>query len=655
MPKPLTLLSSTLCLLLATAVSLAANLERQRSVFLQAEQAIKQGRQAEAENLLPALTDYPLYPHLLFQKLDRELENTSAIQDFLARYGQTRQAVLLRQHWLERMAEQGRWADFAQHYRESDSLNLQCNHYLAFAKLGRQEEAFAGAQKLWPTGNSLPESCDRLFSLWQSSGAFSTEHLWKRLSLAMQKGNRPLATYLQRLLPAPLQPQADVWQKVHDNPKLALSCSGLDPGSPMAGLIFADAMDRLAADEPLLAQTAWALHKDRYAIDPQEAARLDRRTALALAAQRYGQAGAYLLELPRTSTDAQIRGWRVRAALARQDWPMVLAAFEMLEPEEKNQAQWRYWRARALEALGDQQGARENYQWAAKERDFYGFTAADRIGYPYPLTSQSSPVGEADLNRLAERPPFAAISELRMLNRDGEVRSEWLYAIKFLPQSELVIAAKLAQQWGLDNLAITTAAKAGYWDDLSLRFPLGYYQPVLQNAQSQQIDPAMVYGLIRRESAFDPNAGSSAGARGLMQLMPATGEMMARRFKESLPGPNELLEPERNLRYGTAYFRGLLEKFRHHFALAAAAYNAGPNRIERWLPVERPMPTDLWMETIPFSETRQYVAAVMSYAVIYQSRLNQPLRRIGAYLTEVQPGSKTEVKPEQVVSIPACE
>jgi soluble lytic murein transglycosylase len=195
-----------------------------------------------------------------------------------------------------------------------------------------------------------------------------------------------------------------------------------------------------------------------------------------------------------------------------------------------------------------------------------------------------------------------------------------------------VVAAKLAQRLGLDNLAIQTAAKAGYWDDLSLRFPLGFNGPVLQAAQSQQVDPALVYALVRRESAFDPNVGSPAGALGLMQLMPATGALMARQRGEALPSANALLEPGRNLRFGTAYLRGLLERFGNHFALAAAAYNAGPNRVERWLPKGLPMPADLWVETIPYSETRQYVAAVLANVVVYQVRLGQPLRRIGDWL-----------------------
>jgi soluble lytic murein transglycosylase len=642
-------------LLIAAPAAPGLPLESQRAAFLKAEQAIQEGRAAEAEARLAELADYPLLPHLLYQRLARDLANTAAIDDFLSRHAQTRQAGMLRRRWLERLAEQGDWAEYARHYQETDSPALQCGQYLALAHLGRPGEAFAGAAKLWLSGADLPARCERLFALWQASPGFTPEQVFRRYALALREDNLDLAGRLRGLLPPALRPQADFWRRVHDTPRLALDCSAWNPQEPLSGRIFAHAIDRLAEADAALAQTAWVLHKDRFALDPDETARIDRRTALALAAQRQAQAGAYLLEMPAASADAGVRAWRVRAALARQDWPAALAAVARLNPEERGQAQWRYWRARGLEALGGREGALESYRLAAQARDFYGFQAADRLGADYPLASRPSPVDEAELDRLAGRPAFAAVAEWRALNRDGEARSEWAQAVKPLAGRELLAAARLAQRWGLDNLAINTAAKAGEWDDLALRYPLGYAEQVAQAAQSQQLDPAWIYAVVRRESAFDPSAGSPVGARGLMQLMPATGEWVARRLGEPPPSAGGLLEPARNLRYGAAYLKGLLERFGRQLALAAAAYNAGPGRVERWLPKDGAVPGDLWVETIPFSETRQYVAAVLAHAVVYQARQGQPLRRIGELLPAVGPGAKAEAKAGWPVAVPFCD
>lgn len=624
-------------------------------MFLRVEQAIKQGHLTEATGLISELGDYPLYSHLLYQKIVKDLGDSQAVEDFLSRYGQTRQALLLRQRWLEYLARRGDWAKYVENYRETENPSLQCHYYWALANLGRGNEAWAGAEKLWPTGATLPEQCDRLFALWQSSPGFNNGQIWKRFALAFQTGNMPLAEALQRLLPADLLAQANVWRQVHAEPRLALSCSALNPQDPSSGQIFAYGIDRLAANEPLLAQTAWLLHKNRFIIEAEEIARMDRRTALALAAQRLAQAGAYLWEIPDANADAQIRGWRVRSALSRQDWPGTLKAIERLQPGEKKQAQWLYWKARALENLGDRLGSKENYRLAAKERDFFGFNAADRIGFDYALSTDPTPVAEPELKRLADTPPFPAIHELLALNRIAEARSEWFHAIKSLTHDELPIAAHLALGWGQDNLAINTMAKDGHNDDLTLRFPLWELTLVLGSTQSQRADPAMIYALIRRESAFDPNAGSPAGARGLMQLMPSTGEWVALRMNETLPSANALLEPERNLRYGIAYFKELLEKFGNHPALASAAYNAGPKRVERWLPTDRNVPADLWVETIPFSETRQYVAAVLAYSVIYHIRLSQPVKRVTTLLPEVLPGTQSAALPDRSLSVQICE
>ena len=256
MPKPLSRLRLTLCLCLLSAAGFAAPAGPPRQDFLRAEQALKEGRAADAESLMAGLADYPLYPHLLYQKLAKDLDNTRAVEDFLARYSETRQARLLRQRWLERLAEQGAWADYARHYQDVGNTNLQCGYYVGLASLGRREEAFAGAEKLWPTGNSLPAYCDRLFGLWQASPGFTPEHLWQRYALALRKGNGDLAGQMRGLLPPPLRPQAEFWRKVHDTPRLALDCSVWNPQEPLAGRIFAHAIDRLADDDAATAQTA---------------------------------------------------------------------------------------------------------------------------------------------------------------------------------------------------------------------------------------------------------------------------------------------------------------------------------------------------------------------------------------------------------------
>jgi soluble lytic murein transglycosylase len=143
---------------------------------------------------------------------------------------------------------------------------------------------------------------------------------------------------------------------------------------------------------------------------------------------------------------------------------------------------------------------------------------------------------------------------------------------------------------------------------------------------------------MRQESMLDKNAESPVGARGLMQIMPETGRQIARKLNEPWRTASSLFEPDTNIKYGTFYYKQMLNRFNGNFALAAAAYNAGPNRVDKWLPSDKQMPADIWIETIPFKETRKYVTSVLSYTLIYSQRLQQNTLKIKNFLPDVQSG-----------------
>ncbi|NJD06999.1 MAG: lytic murein transglycosylase [Methylococcaceae bacterium] len=656
--RPFAVVCRTVPIVLAFGIATelqAEDFAAQRRLFVQTEKLLEQGRTAEAEPGLARLQSYPLYPHLLYQRLLLNLRDETAVRTFLNRYGHTRQAELLRSRWLEQLAADNAWGNYLAEYRPTEATAARCLYHYAQSQTGRGEEAWKGARALWLTGAPLPAACDRLIQTWRQSGDLTGELVWQRYTLAMRKDNVTLAPSLDALLPPEQQGWAGLWRQVHSQPRKVLNCSGWDWSSPIAARIFADGVERLASDEPLLAQTVWSLNKSRFPIDPEVLAHVDRRLGLNLATGKYIQATGYLSEFVDTSEDDQTRTWRLRAALFKQDWASVLLAYENLNPDERNQAEWRYWRGRALEAMGDRSGATEEYHKAATEREYYGFLAAERGGLRHALPDRPQEMAATELDRLAATPPFLAAREWRTLERIGEARSEWLHGLKSLPAHDQAVAARLARRWGWDQMAMTSAIKAGLWDDLSLRFPTGFQQAVLPNARSQQLDPALVFGVIRRESAFDPGAGSPVGARGLMQLMPATGELLAQRLKDKPPSAAALLDPQRNVRYGTAYLRDMLERFGNHPALAAAAYNAGPGKVDRWLPALQPMPGDIWVETIPYRETRNYVGAVLTNTLLYRIRLGQSAPRLGAMLGDVAPGPAPNVPPDRTVAVPACE
>jgi soluble lytic murein transglycosylase len=298
----------------------------------------------------------------------------------------------------------------------------------------------------------------------------------------------------------------------------------------------------------------------------------------------------------------------------------VIAAIEDLNEEEKAQDKWKYWLARAYLETDRADQAELLLTDLSDNRSFYGYLAADRVNSLYQLSHKPVDVTAEEIDQLKNQKEFRVAFELMVLDKKNEAKLQWWHASRHLDKKEILVAAKLAQRWQWDEIAIFTIAKAKYWDDVEVRFPLSYTDKIHENSEQNNLNPVIVYGLIRRESAFNEKATSPTGARGLMQIMPRTGRDIARRLNERWRGKNSLYNPVTNIRYGSYYYQKLLTQFDGHYALALAAYNAGPERVKKWLPEDKAIPADIWIETIPYRETRDYVASVLAYALIYQQR-----------------------------------
>lgn len=634
-----------LCLVLFSGAALGNTLDQQRSDFLQAEKLLAQGNDADFIRISAALIDYPLYPYLQYLWLKDNLQQTDQVQSFLAAYKETRYAGLLRSKWLDYLAINERWSDFIQHYIARDGVYagnlpgagadtaLECQYNLAIYKIGNQQHALNGAKRVWLTGESLPQECDSLVSILMMSSGFTPELIWQRFELALSKDNVSVAQYVRRSMGQVDQSVADVWLRIHQNPTLIEAGSFL---SPQMGRLFAHGVDRLAKSDLSLAIRLWDDKKHDFQLDNQIIQKLERSLAIGLARSRNATAYYRLKQL--SVVDAEVNEWKVRAALLEQNWQHVAEALASLTTQERQDPKWQYWQARSLNKTGNTVQAQEAYTKLAEDRSFYGFLAADNVNKPYQFSNKPVFLAENELEKLENATDFKVVKEFKLLSKDAEAERQWWYAIKKLSKERLTIAAKLAQLWHWDQVAITTLVKADYWDDLGLRFPVYYSNQVHANADLQNLDPAIVFGLIRQESIFNKNAESSVGARGLMQVMPKTGMQIARDLKETWQSDSSLFNPDVNVRYGAFYYKQLLRQFHGHIALAIAAYNAGSGRVAKWLPSFEAMPADIWIETIPFKETRKYVTSVLSYAIIYQQLIQRKGLKMKELMLDVLPG-----------------
>ena len=627
--------SLLLCgLVFFSSTAISNTLDQQRQDFLLAERLVEQGNENAFLNLSSTLADYPLYPYLQYQWLKNNLPQTDKILAFLSAYKDTRYADLLRSKWLDYLAINERWVDFLHYYQTSDNAALECQFYWANYNVGNQQLALNEAKRLWTTGDTQPKECDPLLSALALSPVLTSDLIWQRFELALKKDNRPLANYLQRLLDKPDQDVAEAWLQVNDRPALILDSLFLS-GNERQGRIFAHGVDRMAKLDLDLAINIWDSRKRTVVIDSQTVQQLEHRLALALARARDNRAYDRLNQL--VAADAEVREWKVRVALLEQNWQHVAHALTGLTIEEQQQPQWQYWQARSLIETGNLLQGQSIYNQLSEDRSYYGFMAADAVNKPYSFADKPVFLAGNVLDILAQKNDFKVIQELAILNREAEAKRQWWFTIKKLPKDQLMIAAKLAQHWQWDQVAIITLVKADYWDDLALRFPVNYLSQVQNNAYWQSLDPAIIFGLIRQESMLDKYARSAVGARGLMQIMPETGHQIARTLNEPWQAENSLFNPDINIKYGAFYYKQLLNRFGGQFALATAAYNAGPSRVDKWLPNDRSVPADVWIETIPFKETRKYVTSVMSYAIIYQQRIQRNEFKMSRLLFDVRP------------------
>ena len=608
----------------------------ERRVFQQAEAALKRGHLRTYRRLLHRIEDYPLAPYLEYERLRRWMRRVSdsEIRAFLARHGDLPIADRLRARWLKRLARQGRWGVFLENYRPVGGTTLRCLKARALFETGRTREAMVLAGQLWQVGRSQPRACDPVFQRWAEHGGRTREAVWARIRLAMNNGRTALARYLAKSLPPEDQRWVRRWIRMRRAPAEALHHHEYRQDLPLAREIVRYGVKRLARRDPQAAYDFWSGVRELHRAKDGEAAvaEVDRYIALRAAYRGLPQALGWLAAIP--EPDARVRDWRVRAALAQQDWDAALAWIEALPPDERDSERWRYWRARILEARAGrlpalEAAARREFARLSGERDYYGFLAADRLGRPYPIRSDRLVFNDEELAAIARRPGIVRARELYRLGRLADARREWNAAIADLDERGLRMAAVLASRWGWHDRAILTVARSDHFDDLDLRFPLVYREQVLAQARQLRIDPAWVYGVIRQESVYMTDARSHAGALGLMQVMPSTGRLTARLINTRLRSSRELLDVDKNIRIGAAYLQRMRDTFGGNLVAATAAYNAGPQRVRQWLP-ERPLDADLWVETLPYSETRHYVQRVMAYTVIFDHRLDgrvDPLRR----------------------------
>ena len=613
----------------------------QRKLFLNAQAAVATGKSTVFKALLPKLETYPLYGYLLFEDLSRRLPGAkdAELHAFFARTTDSPVNARLRSLWLTQLAQQQRWKAFIAAYEPQEDDELRCYFLRARLATGKVKDVMDDAKRMWLVGREPPAACDPVFDAWRRAGGMTEDLLWQRIRLAMDAGKLSLAQSLALHLKPEGRAWVERWVRVHQTPAKELEEAGLRQDTPIAREIVRYGVLRLLKFDADVANDRWLALKPQYAFTPEQIAYVEREIALQAAYRQHPHALEWLNAL--NGADDLVVQWRARTALSQGNWDALRAVITALPPTDAQQDQWLYWKARALAEIGAIQGEQvydgvvfDLFDSLAGRRSYYGFLAADRLSRPYEFKHASVQFTESDLAQIAQLPGLQRAYELLLLDRTLDARKEWLLATAHFNSRQLQVAAVLAHQWGWHDRAILTLAQSSGNDDMDLRFPMAYQDQVIAVSSRYQLDPAWVYGIIRQESAFMLDSRSGVGAMGLMQLMPATASFTAKLIKSPFKGNFELLDVNRNIELGSAYLKHLVDQYAGNPVLATAAYNAGPQRVNMWRPAAS-QAADVWVETVPYRETREYIKRVLTYTTIFDQRLGGQITRLSARMPVV--------------------
>ncbi len=612
--------------------------------YLAARDAFRVGDAAKLDRLAARLKYSPLESYLSYYQLRMRLETAGAatIEEFLARPNDTPVIDRLRAEWLKSLAKKQQWEMFTAEYPQLVSKDAELVCFDMQARRHTQEDAVLHqARNIWLSGEKdMPQSCAPLFDAARASGIISEEDVWLRLRLALESGNVSAAKQLSKTLPAGRALSAAALDGAAADPERYLRKASLENASEAQRRVALFALQRLARQLPQLAYTQWTKIGENFTADEQryfygwlayEAARKHDARAL----DWYRAAGVAPL------AETQL-AWRVRAALRAQNWHEVWASIAVMALPQQREGAWRYWQARALQELGRKQDAEALLVELGSEYNYYGQLAAEELGAASAsgMVSASYQPSKAEVNAMLAQPAIQRAVALYRMDLRTDAAMEWAWAARQFDDKQLLVAAEIARRNGMYDHTINTADRTVQLHDFNLRYPAPYREEMQGHIRKNALEEAWVYGLMRQESRFITRAKSTAGAAGIMQVMPATARWVAQKLGMKDYRNALIHQLDTNIRLGTYYMKNVLLSLDNSPLLATAAYNAGPSRARRWRG-DTPLEGAIYAETIPFDETRNYVKKVMSNTGYYAKLFGQPPRTLKQRLGVIAPADAT--------------
>ncbi len=621
------------CLLVVADLATAApDYARERRSYQTALSHLASGRITQYQSARKTLDQYPLAPWLDFQELKRRMATLTVaeIDSFETKYPDLPAAPELREGWLKSQAAKSNWKALLQGYPTDDrvyGIELQCYKARAELAAGDRENALAAALTLWMIGKSQPIACDPLFTALRQSGRITQDITWQRMELAFTANSIALGRHLIARLAGDHRLWGEAYYQVHIDPRRLLIPARFSKSAPRVRRVVLNGLVRLAARNPTDAYQVWPAYRDRHAWSAEEQTTIERAIWQARAGQGIFPEPAF------KTNDPVLLATLATMSRNRQNWIELQRFITLMPADEHQKIEWQYWLGRAMEEnQADKQATAQIYRGIASQRHYYGFLAAEKVGVSAQLApSTTAALGPEAIDAMTKYPNGARGLEFFARNEPVNARREWLFGADNLGPEAAREFTYAALHKGFPNFGIFLANRAGLLDEVPARFPMLYRNEFDAASKHSRLPVPLLFAITRQESAFDRQARSVADARGLMQLLPSTARWVAQRTRQRPPSEAALYEPSTNINLGSTFMAGLLARYQNQLPLAAAAYNAGEGRVKKWTTDVTGMPMDVWIETIPFNETRNYVKNVLAFRVVYGLLLKEPQPLLGQH------------------------
>lgn len=611
---------------LAGCLGHASVTPEQRTLFQSAYAAAQQGKFAEVNSYSTQLQNYPLFPWLEYEYLKQNINTVSgeSIIAFTTRHPNSVMSDDLLERWSNKLASDGNWTGILDLIpQEHPSDGLQCYRALALGKSGNIDASIKlGTQLAELDKGGMPAPCTEVLSILSQNNVISETQQWKRIERAMEENQVSFAQAVAKLLPVDKQMLVERWAQVRRDPAGEVPKLFNQPDSPELRDLIVYGITRLVLKQEKTAQNLWQQAQSKFPFNGAQSGKVESEFGMWDAFRHQNSSLIQLRNIPDEYRTQDGNEWMVRIALRQNAWDDVLKAINSMDAKEANDPTWRYWKARALYALGQNEPASTLLNELSQDATFYGFLASDQLGQHYARLKAPAPDRTQRVNGIKRLAAYERWQEWLALGNREQARKEWFRLVKAMDAVGVQSVAQIANEMGDPNLAIWTVSRTKDWNAVDVRFPVYFEDLVVNSSTAQGVQPAWVLGVIRRESVFDQQARSSVNALGLMQLMPATARHVGKRLGLTINANDDILHPATNVELGSAYLKEMYKRFDGDFARATAAYNAGPGRIPKWKP-DRVLQADQWIESIPFEETRNYVQAVMAYTTVYDAKLQR--------------------------------